>query len=372
MAREDKPLKLRAVDHEVVEPTLVIRPEGGKVHVKEDEEPILLVPQKHMANVSRSFGSGPHVDQELRTHQPGVEVLIDKGVSRVEFFEDEWGKAIGRRNPIPWGWFALTGLILAGALIWSLTRVQTADERADQIRSQTRSALLREEQEEQEARQLIDRMEFTIKTFFDSTTVDTMARMIRHQERVTPLMRRHYAGQPVFSSHLKSVRMLQPLTLDNRGNFWMASALLADGTTHSLILEIGPSGEPRIDWETLVCCQPMKWDDFATRKPKETPLDFRVYVERDHFYSHEFEDATRWVSYRLTALDSGETLSGYVPAGSPEAERIEQFINEAGGQWGTLILRLRFPENLQSRRGVVIEKILSSRWIYLDPPDSGS
>jgi hypothetical protein len=37
-----------------------------------------------------------------------------------------------------------------------------------------------------------------------------------------------------------------------------------------------------------------------------------------------------------------------------------------------LILRLMVPEGLQSRRGVVIEKVMSPRWIYLEPPDPGS
>ena len=376
MPRGDKPLKLREVDDEIDQPGVVIRLQNAEIKPKKikpkEEEPILLVPQNLKPNDARGAGGGKRVDAELRTHQPGVEVLLDQGGSQVGISEDGWGQETGHRNPIPWGWFALVGLMLAGALIWSLSRVKTGDERADQIRIESQSTLVDEEKEEREAALFIDRMEQTIRTFFDSTTVETMARLVRQRERVLPLMRQWYADQPVFSGHLKSVKMLQPLTLENRGNFWMASASLTDGTTRSLILEIEASGEPRIDWETLVCYQPMKWDDFATRKPTSTSLDFRVYVERDHFYSHEFANSTRWVSYRLTALDSGETLFGYVAAGSAEAGKIEQILSENGIQRGTLILRLSFPENLQSRQGVVIEKILSARWIYLDPPDSGS
>ncbi len=367
-----KPLELRAVDHEVEPPTLVIRPHSMEVEEKEEEEPILLVPQGYEENISRTFGESIPEPGRARKLDPEVDVLIDKGVSRIDLFEDAWGKGVARRAPVPWGWFALVGLLLAGALAWSLTHVREADEKADEIRSQTRSTLGREEQEKLEAGRLIARIEETLRRFFDTTTVESRARLVRHRERVLPLMKRHYEARQVFSSRVKSIKMLQPLTLENRGNFWMAHAHLANGDSHSMILEIAPSGQPLVDWETLVCYQPMLWDDFATQRPTGSSLDFRVYVEKDHFYSHEFNDATQWASYRLTALDSGETLFGYVQAGGREAKELDELIQQSGGRWATLILRLRCPEGLQSRRGVIIEKILSSRWLYLDSPDSGS
>jgi len=152
----------------------------------------------------------------------------------------------------------------------------------------------------------------------------------------------------------------------------MASVALAEGKTHNLIIEILESGEPRIDWETLVCYQPMNWDDFAVQRPTGKSLDFRVYVERDSFYSHEFGDSDRWVSFRLTALGGEETLFGYAAAGSTQAQGLLRLLEENGGRRTSLMLRLGIPEGLQSRRGVVIEELLNSRWIYLDPPDSGS
>jgi hypothetical protein len=166
--------------------------------------------------------------------------------------------------------------------------------------------------------------------------------------------------------------MLQPLTLDNRGNFWMASVVLSDRTTKSLIIEIEKSGEPRIDWETLVCYQPMKWDDFVANRPTGTSLDFRVYAEQDNFYSHEFADSNQWVSFRITALDSEETLFGYARAGSAEAESLLNLLQQNGGRRATVILRLSIPEGLKSHRGVVIEKLVNSRWLHVDPPDTGS
>ncbi len=197
---------------------------------------------------------------------------------------------------------------------------------------ETQSSLVQEAKEEWEARQLIDRIEQTIRDFFNTTSVESRARLVRHPERVAPLMRQYYANQAVFSSRLKTIKTLQPLTLDNRGNFWMATVVLANGKTHNLVVEILESGAARIDWETLVCYQPMPWDDFVAQRPTGTSLDFRVYVEPDNFYSHEFGDSERWTCFRLTALDSEETLFGYVPAASDEAQALLRLLDQNGGR----------------------------------------
>jgi hypothetical protein len=169
---------------------------------------------------------------------------------------------------------------------------------------------------------------------------------------------------------MRTVRVLQPLTLDNRTNFWIASVVLANGQMHNLVIEIDGDGKPLIDWETLVCDQPRPWDEFALERPAGTSLDFRVYVERDMFFSHEFADSDRWLCFRLTALESEETLFGYVAVDSVEAQTLVGLLEANAGRKTSMILRLGIPEGLQSRRGVMIEKVISPRWLYLDPPDS--
>ena len=373
MAREDKPVQLRTIDDDVADPTPVIRLANPETERKEKElKPVRLGAQAEETGTSQRLDLPAKEEVELRTHQPGIDALIETDGTNPDLLEQNWGESSSRRHPIPWGWFALIGLAITGAVIWSLTRVEEAEDLADQLRIQTETVLVDEEKEEREANQLIDRIDKTIRRFFSATSVEALARLIRHPERVTPLMRRYYAEKPVFSGSFKSLRTLQPLTLDNRGSFWMASVALAEGKTHNLIIEILESGEPRIDWETLVCYQPMNWDDFAVQRPTGTSLDFRVYVERDSFYSHEFGDSDRWVSFRLTALGSDETLFGYAAAGSVQAQELLRLLEENGGGRTSLMLRLGIPEGLQSRRGVVIEKLLNSRWLYLDPPDSGS
>lgn len=373
MARDGKPVQLKTIDEDLAEtPPVVVRLQNrDTLDVVQDLKPVRLGAIAK-AEPSQRLDLPAKDDIELRTHQPGIEVLIEQEAVNPDLLEEKWGEETVRRNPVPWGWFALIGLAVAGGVVWSLTRVEKADKVAEQLRVKTVTTIVGEETEQLEASHLIDRIEKSIRGYFEAATADQKSRFIRHPQRVTPLMRRYFSERPGSTARVQSIKTLQPLTLDNRGNFWMSTVLLADAKKHSLIIEIDPSGNPLIDWETLVCYQPMAWDEFVTKRPAGTSLDFRVYVEQDNFHSHEFSDARQWTSYRLTALDSEETLFGYAAAGSPQANVLQQLVEQTGGRRASLILRLQIPEDLKSRRGVVIEDVLSTRWIYLDSPDTGS
>jgi hypothetical protein len=69
-------------------------------------------------------------------------------------------------------------------------------------------------------------------------------------------------------------------------------------------------------------------------------------------------------------LDSDETLFGYLPRETPLEQQMTEMLSKNQGQRTSVILRLGIPEGLNSRRGVLIERLLSVRWIYLDPPES--
>jgi hypothetical protein len=373
MARDDKPLELRPVDDEVVETTPVIRLDNPETEKREkDLKPVRLVTHGVEEEESRRLTLPDKEEVELRTHQPGIDALIESELLNPDALEQAWGETSSRRHPIPWGWFALIGLLIAGAVIWSASHVGKADEQVEQFRAETRIVQVDEEKEDLEAGLLIDRIEAVLRKVFSAASVEDLAAIVRHPERVTPLMKDFYAANPLSAAPLKAVKSLQPMTIDRQGNFWIATVLLDDGKSRSLIIEVLDSGEPRVDWETLVCHQPMKWDDYVARRPAGTSLDFRVYVEPDNLYSHEFANSDLWTSYRLTALESEEFLFGYVRNDSPAAAILRQLIDQNGGGRTTLILRLMIPEGINSPRGVRIEEVKSSRWLYVDSPVSDS
>lgn len=370
MAREDKPVRLRTVDDNAPQAP-VVRLANRETEAAMEKKPVRLKlhDDDSVQVASRRLDVPSREELELRTHQPGIEALIETDVLDPHAMEQKWGEEAVSGKPVPWGWFVLLGLLLVAALVWSVSRVKEAKVQVEQVRVATESTLVDEQREEQEAARLIESIEDVLRRYFSSATIESLIPLVRHPERVGPLMRNHYSGDGIDSSPLARIRVLQPLTLDGRGNFWMASIELADGSRRSMVLEIDEGGKPLIDWETLVCHQPMPWDEFVKRRPAGESMDFRVHVERDSFHSHEFEDPSRWVCFRLTALDSDETLFGYVAADSEELPKLFAVTGTVGSKPASLILRLSIPEGLTSRRGVVIEKLVSPRWIYLDSPD---
>lgn len=371
MVREEKPVRLRPIDEATEKAVPVVRLANAETSKWGNDKPPIRLKSNDSETDERQRLELPSRDEvELRTYQPGVEVLIETETYDPENVEQDWEVSSAERKPIPWGWFVLTAMIIASAAIWSLTRVEESKETISQIEINTQSVLEHEEKEELEATLLVEQIGNALKNFFAATEVEGMIRHVRQPERVGPLMRSYYAGKKVFLGNLSTVTPLQPLTIGNSGNFWKANVLLSDGQRKNLIIEIIQTQEPKIDWETLMCYQPMEWNDFVSQRPQGTAMDFRVMIEKDSFYSHEFADSKQWKSFRLTTVESEETLFGYAPAEGEVAKSLVDAIHKNGDKKTSVILRLSIPEKIQSRRGVVIEKLLSPRWIYLDSPDS--
>ena len=369
MARETKKLELKPVDDIAEERVPVILVENKETQAR--EKPVRLAMPK-AALPSHRLDMPTREDFEFRTHQPGIDELIDKACANPDLVEQAWEKNSSYRQNVPWGWFFLIGTILAAAVIWSLGGIQKADVQAKKIQVAAESIVDHDAREDREASDLIVQIEAATRKFFGTTDVRELARQVRHSERVAPLMHAHYGDKPIPAQSIRRTTILQPVTLGSRGNFWMEQVELANRETHNLLIEILDSGEPRIDWETLVCYQPMKWDTFVGERPKNTTLDFRVYAEQDTFFSHEFSDPNVWNCFRLTALDSEETLFGYAKKSDQASRDMLEILNLSQAKRASIILRVNVPEGLQSRRGVVIEKMLSPRWLHIDPPDPSS
>ena len=371
MARKKNELKLTPVDG--IEGKLVPTLRLERMNMKETLEttqPLRLELPREISHANTRLDLPLQDVDELRTHQPGIDLLIDAATANPDNLEQTWEKDANHYRHIPWGWFALAGILLTGAAVWSLDRIRDSDVQANQIRMSTESALEQEAREDLDASQLVERIESVTRKFFQASKPEILAKYARHPERVTPLMTKFYEGRAIPANPVLRTKLLQSLTLDNRANFWMQSVELKNRETRNLIIEITDSGDPKIDWETLVCQQPMKWDAFARERPAGVSLDFRVYLEQDHFFSHEFADSSQWNCFRLTALDSDETLFGYAKTTAPVSADLLALLNQSSERRAPVILRVNIPQGLQSRRGLVIEKLMSPRWIYLDPPDA--
>lgn len=362
-------MQVRPVDDLHAEPESVVRLSIGEDdEFKDIEAPVLLGPGAEYTGPKVRVKLPLREDLETRSNEPGVETLIDPEPPAPELVENAWGDHTKNSKPIAWGWFAILAVIMTGGMIWSLYKIERSGKQSLVIHEEAKSLLSKEEEEERDAARLIDQMEVTLRKFHTATTVSSLLSLVRHPERVKPLMEQYYGNKPVSMNRLRSIRSMSPLTLNNRADFWLASVRQSDDIIKNIILQINEAGEALIDWETYVCYQPMGWTDYAKYHPAGTTMDFRVYARPDNLFSHEFNNPAQWLCFQLNAQDSDEYLYGYVDANSEVAKKMLIEINQNGGESASLILRLYIPENIEAKRAVIIKEIVCNNWLFIDPP----
>lgn len=304
-----------------------------------------------------------------RSQEPGLEqILPESDVAGVS--DDPWEQKT-QAPIVPWGWFVLVGLILAGAIGWSLWQLSAGEQKVDATYTQATEELEKDALETKQAEEFVGRVEETLRGYFNADSIDELAKWVRHPKRVRPLMESWYATHSLQRDPMVKMTEFVQLPFDDRGFFWRARVRTASGRAQEVYLEEQSDGSVKIGWETLVGYQPMPWDDYVRNRPTGS-LDFRLTVQPDTFYSHEFADSSRWVCYRLTAPQSEEVAFGYVERTHPVAAFLENYFRRLEGKRAQLILRLNTPSGLNSSRGVVIEDVLSIRWLYFQNPDGGA
>ncbi|MES2477045.1 MAG: hypothetical protein V4640_14770 [Verrucomicrobiota bacterium] len=322
--------------------------------------------------VSARLELPPNQGGSLRTHEPGIADLVESDAVSVAEREDGWGNPDASRRSIAWGWIALAVLLPAGAVIWSLTKVQESHQRVDGMLQEVRTTQLTEEEENAKAAQLVTQIESSLRGFHAAKNVTEALPFVRHPERVQPLMEDWHTRHPWTMPKILRMRQFAPQTMGSRADFWLATLEMDDGESRHLIVDAADPRRPRIDWESLVCYQPMEWERFAEDRPVGKALDFRVHVEADHLFSHEFADASVWSCFRMTTRGPGPAVFGYAKTDSDVGRAILELLAANEGRRSSMILRLEIPENLKSPGGVIIHQLVNPSWMFLDPPDPGS
>lgn len=285
--------------------------------------------------------------------------------------EDGWAQSSPPRG-VPWGWVALAGIVFVAAIGWSVRQVSLAESSGPKAQAAAEQLLQTDAEEVIEAEQVVANIEQAVAAYCAAASIDELLPWVRHPDRVRPLMQDYYQRNPLVPPGFKRmVRVLRPHTFSLRAEFWEASIETDSGGEESLLLQTESDLQAKIDWETAVGYQPIAWDDYARDRPEGSSMDFRVFLEQDFFYSHEFANSENWLCLRLTARDGDAVVFGYARYDSEVALTIAQLLHDQQGR-AAAILRLFIPKDLKSRNGVVIEKMVAPRWIYLDSPISES
>jgi len=357
-----KRVELKTVDDQS-EPVAVVRL-GPAKYPLDTEPPVRLGPVKKAAKESPECHELP---RSYASKQPDLIDLVDsQNNANILHSESGWGEDSGGGSKRLWGWFFLVGCLLTTAVVWSLLSIRKAHKAAEKNRSQSIEAMLHEAAQQKEVQRIIDELESTIRAFFGATTIDGRLRWVRFPERVAPMMTNFHQNRDLVANPLHKIRSLELLPINFPNQFWMARVLLATGEVQELILEYTEEG-PKIDWETMVIHQPMSWDEFVTERPAAKAMDFRVYAEPAALFSHEFADENESACYRLTVPDQQEVIFGYVRHGTEVADELASLTQDS--RRASVVLRLRIPAALHSPVGVVIEKVVSPRWLLVTLPE---
>lgn len=363
--REDEK-ELRIIEEEAAPSEEVLRLKGDEEVV--EAKPVDRVPVAPPPEEATRLDAG-EVEEERRTHEPDIDVIID-AEEESQDPEEEW---VGARKPVPYGWFILIALIVVLAVIRS-TMVGDKDQPTTGEVARE-AAIDRNESDviaEREATALVEEVESRIALYLAAEKVEDMIPHVRHPERVAPLMRKWYEDRTREPRDYRGLVVFEPLNFGT-STFWKVVATVnsANGGQEEMepiLLEQLADDSVRIDWETAVRHQPMPWDVFVSDRPEGKAMDFRVNVAPDlrGFHSHEFSDDQLWRGFELTAPDSDALVIGYLKRNSDLERRMYELYLDNGRRSMALILRLSIPEGTQSPLGVVIDGIVSPQWLVLD------
>ncbi len=362
MAKEKDKVELRTVDENPQESPRLYRLHKDAVEELEEHPAVRaggrLLPGARLAVASRD-------ELKTRSHEPGVGSLIEGETAGLE---EDWNDVVAGRR-IPQGWFVLVGIAFAAGILWSLIKVGNSDERRSGLASEAKTILEKEKQSEMDAEMTVASIEKAVGGFFDSRSVDEMLRYVRQSDRVKPLMEKYYSSRPIKPTRVYAISGMDPLTIENRGSFWLVTCDLEDPQDSRLVVEVESSTDAKIDWETYVCYQPMDWDEFVDTSPDDYTGDFRVYVNADNYFTQEFADSEVYDSYRLTALNGEELLYGFVDKRTEIGQTMRRLVEENDMSPTPMILRLEVPGNMQAKRAAVIRKLVSPGWMFVEPPE---
>ena len=309
-----------------------------------------------------SPGSAPLDDMLI-----GSEEFTGEGEPKSESAAEDLG--VGWEAPehksaraIPMGWLALIVLLLLLLGGWGVAMLNRG---ADHLRSREAAAHTWDEKTSSEtvsAEEWLERLEVRVEGYLRSSEIEEKASYVRNRRRVLPLMKDYYLRHPLPVEKVSSIENILPTEIGKRPFFVVEVAVEGKEELELLLAEDCEDGELRFDWESEVTYQPVGVADYIENKPTE-PMAFRAYAQLDSFYSFEFSDQSRYQSFKLTFREEDEFLFGYAERKSVEGRGLLALL-EGKKEGLPVLVQLRFSQDTNSLRSVLIEKVLATSWVW--------
>lgn len=300
---------------------------------------------------------------------PDLEQDLDHDLQEEQLaaIEENWAENAGRkRRPINWNMAA--AVYAVAAIAHTIVVFVSLNSSAKAPSAEMIASATAEQQEQIESKATIHDLHTTVRGYLNAGSVKEKLKWVRHPDRVSPLMAGYYQKNSLENRKFRSIKNLRAVTAWSK-SFVLLVAELESGGTQFLAVEQGADGGFKVDWETEVCYLPMAWQDFTMQK-HATTVDMRVLARPDNHYNTEFSEDKEYVCFRMVSRDSKVPVYGYAKRNSPVWHDLRLFFTgkrQTSTDGEPLILRLRIPENGFARNGVIIERFLSDRWLYVDP-----
>ena len=291
--------------------------------------------------------------------------------------ETVWGSQHEKRRPLPWLRISIFSLLVVALIIGGLGLYYRPEEKAEPVThtkldpAASPPAPVKTEATEADAIEMVKKMETSVRRYCAAQTVEERLKYVRQPERVKILMQAYYPDGKVPALTIRNIQF-DPLTMENRADFWLASGETLSEGTKNFILELPEKGHALIDWEVDVLYQSYDWNRFAHEPPNGESHEFRVQVVPGVLFSHEFSDEGKWHCYVLSAPNSEEPLFGYCEVDSPSDRKLMDLLRRNSNQSVPMILQLKRPTGTLSPQGAIIESVISESWIYIGPEHPGS
>lgn len=341
--------------------------------VGDSEEEVVRLDAPRRAPLERKEAAS---EDRAMPHMMGDAREVEEAKAEAVDPENEWLEEAAKKedNAIPFGWFVLLGIAIAGIMFWAISQNASSAGPDDSGGSASRSSdgetglpsgRMEELDAIDKAKAHYEAMEVVVTGFFAAETLEELAKYVRDVDRVLPLMKDFYQRHQIETYQFKETLQYHVVSLENYA-FIALKVGFEDGDPQPLLLEDSPEGL-KVDWESYVCYQPVEIDRFAQERMVD-PVEVRAYVKKDLFYAYDFADESKFACYQLTFRGSDVELFGYVERGTKlESEFLKLFPEGAPDSLeNPLILSVSFIPGSRAPRSVKINDLLSKLWAY--PP----
>lgn len=200
----------------------------------------------------------------------------------------------------------------------------------------------------------------TAARFLQSATLESRLALVRHPERVRPLMESYYRKHPLEPMPFDKVAPNERYHIER--NFIVTGLALPGYDALPIVLS-RKGDKLLVDWESFVGYGEMELSEFVRKRPTQ-PVLMRLRAKPDDYFNYRFDEGG-YHCIALSDLKFTERLYGYFEKGSPTAEK---FFNRMAKESGIdfVILKVRYPPNAVAANQVIIDEFIDVGWLMRD------